>query len=90
MNFDQFKPLREAIEREALSRQQVVDLLGTLIGRVCRMEAPELEPVQHDLSEAHEAFVATLAAVEEREARRPSKEVDEMDLARIARACGAA
>lgn len=89
MDFDRLKPLRATLQGESFSRQQLAELLGDVIGRICLLKDPEIEAVQHDLSEAHEQLRNDLGAVEERLARR-SNEVDEMDLARIKRACGSA
>lgn len=86
MNYDRFKPLRDAIQNETFSRQQLGDLLGDVAFRICRMPDGELDPVQHDLSDAHEAYLEALDKIEEREARVCT--IDEMDLARIKRACG--
>ena len=69
MRHAQFKPLREAIQREGFTRHQLRYLLGDVVQRVCHLKEPELEAVQHDLSEACESLDMALAEVEEREAR---------------------
>lgn len=82
MNFDDFKALRELVRTVPISRQQLAELLGDTVRRVCSMEHPELEEVQHDLSESCEALEIALENVDAREARFAPP--DPCDLARDA------
>jgi len=82
MEFNQYKKLVSSIKNGAFTRQQLQELTGEVIDRVCQMDEPELEAVKHDLSEAYEDFGAALDEVDAREGQFP----DEMDLARDRRA----
>lgn len=69
MNFESYQPLREQLQRESFTRQQLVELFGDLAFRVCRIDAPEIEAIQHDISDAHEGLREAMEKVEAREAR---------------------
>jgi len=84
MEFNQYKQLVYSINNGAFTRQQLLELTGEVISRVCKMDEPELKAVQHDLSEVFEAFDTALDEVDAREAE--FAEPDEMDLARDRRA----
>lgn len=82
MTFDDFKALREQVRAGAFHRQQLAELLGDVVRRLCGMEHPELEEVQHDLSECCEALDVALDNVDARESR--FRGPDPCDLARDA------
>jgi len=84
MEFNQYKQLVYSIKNGGFTRQQLLELTGEVISRVCHMDEPELEAVRHDLSEAYEAFDTALDEVDARESQ--FAEPDEMDLARDRRA----
>lgn len=68
MRFDSFKPLRDAIENETLSLQQIGELLGAVTKRVNNADVPELEAVGADLSDASDAYEAALRQIDQRRA----------------------
>lgn len=69
MNAADFSILLSTVRSGAFSREQLIDLWDAVSGRVCQMDAPELEAAIHDVSDADEALKTGLAALDAREAR---------------------
>lgn len=69
MRFQEYKLLVESIRREAFSRQQLAELLGEVVSRICHMQDDEVKPVQSVLSDACEALDKAFDEIDAREAK---------------------
>lgn len=85
MDHEDMKRLRDQIAIEHFTRQQLHDLLGSVVNRVCRLDQPELKQVRFDLCDALDAFADANQKID----ARTEAIANDTDLARIARHCGA-
>lgn len=85
MRYDEFKPLLETLRYSPFTKDQLGELLGEVVGRICRMQdVPELEETQIDLSASHEGYRDALERIAARESAGAGP--DECDLAKTRRA----
>ena len=82
----EFDALINTLRYGSMSRAQLGKVLGEVVGRICNLDAPELEAVQHDLSDDVEAYRNALEGVQERE-QRAEPQPEECDAARLRRLC---
>lgn len=88
MNHHAMQQLLASIRNGSMTREQVRRVLEESITRACKIDEPETAKARTALSDAFEDFADALQRLDERLGREDG-ELDEMDLARIARACGA-